>query len=146
MHMLSKEDLSSGKLATRRRSRNAITVVTANGEVRTNEEAQVYVHDLYPLVTVQLFEDTPAVLSLKDGSNILCKTENHVTLVVPGLSSSSSASSSSTSPPQDSLTSLNPANSRSNEGAPGNCRVEALETAARSFPNGWRTSQKTSIS
>ena len=39
-------------------------VVTANGEVQTNEEAQVYVHDLGLFVTVQLLEDTPAVLPL----------------------------------------------------------------------------------
>ena len=37
-------------------------VLTANGEVHTNEEAQV--HDLNLFVTVQLLEETPAVLSL----------------------------------------------------------------------------------
>ena len=40
------------------------TVVTANGEVQTNEEAQVCVHGLGLFVTVQLLEETPAVLSL----------------------------------------------------------------------------------
>ena len=40
------------------------TVVTANGEVQTNEEAQVYVHDLDLFVTVQILDDTFAVLSL----------------------------------------------------------------------------------
>ena len=64
MHMLSKKDLSSDEMDTLRRSRNPTTVVTANGEVQTNEEAQVYVHDLDLFVTVQLLEDTPAVLSL----------------------------------------------------------------------------------
>ena len=39
-------------------------VVTANGEVQTSEEAQVFVHDLELFVTVQILEDTPAVLSL----------------------------------------------------------------------------------
>ena len=34
------------------------------GEVQTNEEAQVYVHDSDLFVTVQILEDTPAVLSL----------------------------------------------------------------------------------
>ena len=34
------------------------------GEVHTNEEAQVFVHDLNLFVTVQLLEETPAVLSL----------------------------------------------------------------------------------
>ena len=38
-------------------------MVTANGEVQTNEEAQVYVHDLDLFVTVQLLEDSPAVMS-----------------------------------------------------------------------------------
>ena len=38
-------------------------VLTANGEVHTNEEAQVYVHDLNLFVTVQLLEETPAVLA-----------------------------------------------------------------------------------
>ena len=63
-HMLSKRDLSSDELETLRRSTNPITVVTASGEVQTNEETQVHVHDLHLVVTVQLLEDTPAVLSL----------------------------------------------------------------------------------
>ena len=62
MHMLSKKDLSSDEMGTLRRSRNPTTVVTANGEVQTNEEAQVYVHDLDLFVTVQLLDETPAVL------------------------------------------------------------------------------------
>ena len=45
------------------RSRNPTTVITANGEVRASEEAQVYVHDLDLFVTVQVLGDTPAVLS-----------------------------------------------------------------------------------
>ena len=40
-------------------------VVTANGQVQTNEEAQAYVYDLDLFVTVQLVEDTPAILSLR---------------------------------------------------------------------------------
>ena len=39
-------------------------MVTAKGEVQTNEEAQMYVHDLDLFVTVELFGETPAVLSL----------------------------------------------------------------------------------
>ena len=58
MDMLSKRDLRSGELETLRRSRNAITVVTANGEVQTNEEAQVYVHDLHLFVTVHSYSKT----------------------------------------------------------------------------------------
>ena len=36
----------------------------ANEEGQTNEDAQVYVHDLDLFVTVQLLEEPPAVLSL----------------------------------------------------------------------------------
>ena len=57
MHMLSKKDLSSDELDTSRRSRNPTTVVTATGEVQTNEEAQTG-------FTVQLLAETPVVLSL----------------------------------------------------------------------------------
>ena len=84
-------------------------MITANGKVQTNEEAQVYVHDLDLFVTVQILDDTPAVLSsgklfeehgfsnewasgqkphlTKNGKIILCKTEEVVLVVVPGLTS-----------------------------------------------------------
>ena len=64
MHMLSEKVLTSEGLDTLGRSRNSTVVVPATGEVQTNEEAQVYVHHLGLFVTVQLLEDTPAVLSL----------------------------------------------------------------------------------
>ena len=64
MHMLSKKDLSSDELESLRRSRNPTTVVTANGEVQTDEEAQENVNDLDLFLTVQILGDTPAVLSL----------------------------------------------------------------------------------
>ena len=150
MHMLCKKDLSSDEMDTLRRSRNPATVVTANGEVQTNEDAQVYVHDLDLFVAVQLLEDTPAVLSLgklfeengssyewsrgqkplftKKSKEFLRKTEMFVFLVVPGLSSSSGTSSSSTSPPQDSsITSSSPATQRSDKQAPGDQR-DSTET------------------
>ena len=123
MHMLSKKDLSSGEMDTLRRSRNPTTVVTANVEVQTNEEAQVNVQDLYLFVTVQLLDETPAVLSLgklcsehgcsyewknsetprltQNGKTITQTTDNFVPLVVPYLSSSSSSSSASASRPKD---------------------------------------------
>ena len=105
MHMLSKSDLSSEELDTLRRSRTPMTVVTANGDVQTNEEAQVCVHDLDLCVTVQFLDNTTAVLSLgklyeehgysyewitgpqltKNGNKFHCKTDNYVPLVVPGL-------------------------------------------------------------
>ena len=64
MHMLSKEDFSSGEMETLRRSGTPQRWVTASGEVQTSEEAQVYVHDLELFVTVEILDDTPAVQSL----------------------------------------------------------------------------------
>ena len=59
MDMMSKKDISSSDIETLRRSRISTTVVTASGEVQTNEEAQVYVHALDLFVTVQIPDDTP---------------------------------------------------------------------------------------
>ena len=117
MHMLSKKDF---KLS---RTGKPTTVITANGEVRTNEGAQVFVHDLDLFVTVQFLDDTSAEHGYtnewasgqkphltKNGKICLCNTENFVLVVVSGFSSSSSASSSSTSLPQvSSSTSPSPA-------------------------------------
>ena len=64
MHMVSKRDLNSAELETMRTSRSATTVMTANGEVQTREEATVYDNESDLLVTVMLLEQTPAVLSL----------------------------------------------------------------------------------
>ena len=136
------------------RSRNPTTVVSANAEVQTNEEPQVFVHDLDLFVTVQIPSDTPAVLSLgklcedhgyshewtsgqkphltKQGKKILCKTENFAPPVVPGLSSNSGTSSSSTSPPQDSSsTSSSSATERSDDRAPGNWRDSSPNTKTK---------------
>ena len=46
-----------------RTSRSPTTVMMANGEVQTREEATVYVKELDVFVTVMLLEETPAVLS-----------------------------------------------------------------------------------
>ena len=114
-------------------------MVLTDGEVHTNEEAQVYVHDLNLFVTVQLLEETLAVLSLgklcedhryshewvsgqkprltNEGKTIRCKTDNFVPLVVQGLFTSSGINSSSTSTSQD-LSSTTPAQERSEEPAP----------------------------
>ena len=64
MHIVSKKDLNSAELETMRISRNPKTMMTANGEVQTREEATVNVKDLDLFVTVMLLEDTLAVLSL----------------------------------------------------------------------------------
>ena len=47
MHMISKKDLSDAEMETVTTSRSPTTVVTANGEVQTNEEATVYVSWIY---------------------------------------------------------------------------------------------------
>ena len=128
------------------RFRNSTTVVTANEEVQTNTEAQVYVHDIDLFVMVQILDETLAVQSLgkiwedhgytyewasgqkphltNQGKKFFsCKTHKFVPLVVPGWSFNSGTSSSSTSPPQDSRrTSSIPAPERSDEPAPGNWR------------------------
>ena len=115
MHRLSNKDLSSDEKDTFKRSRHPTVVGTANGEVQTFEEAQICVHDLGLFVTVQLLDETPAVLTLgtlfeddgysydwvsgqktrltKEGKTSTCKIHNHVPLVVPGLSTGSSSSS-----------------------------------------------------
>ena len=124
MHMISKKDLSEAEMDTLTKSCSHTTVITANGEVQTHEEATVYVKELDIFLTMKVLENTPAVLSLgklcdengysyewingqkphliKDGIRIICNTENFVPMVVPGLSSSSSASSLRTPVKQES--------------------------------------------
>ena len=61
MHMVSKRDLGSAELETMRTSRSpTTTVLTANGEVQTRDEATVYVNELDFFVTVMLLEETLA--------------------------------------------------------------------------------------
>ena len=64
MRMMREKELSSEELWTVKRSRTPTVVLTANGEVHAHEEAQVFVHDLNQFITVQLLEETTAVLSL----------------------------------------------------------------------------------
>ena len=61
MHMISKKDLNSVELDTVTTSRSPTTVITANGEVQTNEEATVYVRELGIFWTMKVLEDMPAV-------------------------------------------------------------------------------------
>ena len=128
VHMVSKKDLNSAEWETMRISKNPTTVITANGEVQTREEATIYVKELDLFVPVMLLEETPAVLLLeklcedhgypyhldqrskttltKNGKRIDCNISNCLSFVVLGLSTSSSTSSSpasSTSSPQDSV-------------------------------------------
>ena len=130
MHMVSRKDLNSAELEAVRVSKSLTTVVTANGEVLTKEEATVYVRELDLFVTVMLLEDTRAVLSLgkicedqgysyhwttgqkphliKNGRRIDFSISNFVPFVVPGLSTSSSSSSSPTSPTSSSQETVTP--------------------------------------
>ena len=113
MHMISKKGFDSAELETLTTSKSPTTVTTANGEVQTHEEA-VYVKELDIFLTMKVFEDTPAVLSLgklcdehgyshewingqkphliKNGIRIQSNTENFVPIVFPGFSTSSSSS------------------------------------------------------
>ena len=121
MHMISKKDLSKAEMDTLTKSCSPTIVITANGEVQTQEEAIVHVKELDIFLTMKVLENTPAVLSfgklcdengysyewinghkphlIKDGIRIICNTENFVPIVVPGLTSSSSTSSSSSRTP-----------------------------------------------
>ena len=125
MHMISKKDLNSSELETLTTSRSPTTVIRANGEVYTHEEAIVYVKELDIFLTMKVLEDTPSLLSpgklcdehgysyewingqkphlIENGIRIQSSTENFVPLVVPG-SSRSSSSSLSTSPTTTSST------------------------------------------
>ena len=115
MHMISKKDLSNAEMDALTKSCSPTIVITANGEVQTHEEATVYVEELGLFLTMNVLENTPAVLSLgklcdengysyewingqephliKNGIRIPCNTENFVSIVVPGLSASSSSGS-----------------------------------------------------
>ena len=129
-------------------------VITANGEVQTQEEAIVYVKELDIFLTMKVLEDTPAVLSLgklcdenvysyewingqkhhliKDGIRIICNTENIVPIVVPGLSSSSSSSShSSTSMTPSRQERYHPTSSSSSSISPTKTVLSDSETRAR---------------
>ena len=64
MHMISKKDLNSAEKDTLTKSCSSTTVITANGEVQTHEEAAVYVKELDIFLTMKVLENTPAVLSL----------------------------------------------------------------------------------
>ena len=54
---------NSAELETVRVFKNPTTVTIANGQVQTNGETTVYVHDLELFVTVQILDDTLVVLS-----------------------------------------------------------------------------------
>ena len=125
MHMLSRKDLNSAELETVRVSESPMTVVTASGEMQTNDEATVYVKGLSSLTRKTLrrprvflrVDQVSETTTHKNGRRIQCSTENYVPIVVPGLSTGSSSSATHTSPaslPQDPVVStLRPETTRS---------------------------------
>ena len=167
MHMLSRNDLNLAELETVRVSRTPTKVITANGEVQTNEEATENVHDLELFVTVQILEDTHAVLSprklceehgysydwasgqkpqlTQNGKRILCNTENFAPIVVPGLSTGASSSTASTS-----STSLLQGTSDDSSSSPPTTQHQSkigtrsgiVETGCETCQSGYRSSQK----
>ena len=56
MHMVSKRDFNSAELEIMRTSRSPTTVMTANGEVQTRDEATSYVKQLDLFVQVMLLQ------------------------------------------------------------------------------------------
>ena len=98
MHMIRKKNLSDAEMDTLTESCSPTIVITANGEVQTHEEAIVYVKELDIFLTMQVLDNTPAVLSfgnlcdengysyewingqkqhlIEDGIRIICNTEN----------------------------------------------------------------------
>ena len=114
MHMISKKELNSAEVDTLTTLKSPTTVITANGEVQTHEEATVYVKELDVFLTMEVLEGAQAVLSLgkqsdergysyewingqkphliTNGIRIQCNREKLVPIVVLGLSTSSSSS------------------------------------------------------
>ena len=64
IHTISRKDFNSAEMETVRISKNPTTVVVANGEVLTKEQATVFVRELDLFIKVMLLENTVAVLSL----------------------------------------------------------------------------------
>ena len=59
-----KRTLNDAEMDILTKSCGPTTVITANGEVQTHEEATVYVKELEIFLTMKVLENTPAVLSL----------------------------------------------------------------------------------
>ena len=154
MQMISKKDLSNAEMDTFTKSCSPTIFITANGEVQTHEEAIVYVKELGIFLTMEVLENTPAVLSLgklcdengysyewingqkphliKDGIRIICNKENFVPIVVPGLTSSSSASSSSSQTPMKQESRSSSSSSSPSSSTVGEMSVREREDATNS--------------
>ena len=115
MHNAEQGDLNSRYNGYFEKVQNPISDLPRPETVQINEYAQVFVHDLYLFATVQLLDETLAVLLLhvlcskhrvenseipqltQNGKSITCIMDNSVLLVVSRLSSYSSSILSSTS-------------------------------------------------
>ena len=75
MHIISKKGSNSAELETVTTSRSPTTVITANGEVQTHEEATVHVKELDILLTVKVLEDTPQFYRLE---SFAMNTDTHM--------------------------------------------------------------------
>ena len=64
MHMISRKDVSDAEMDSLTKSCSPTIVITANGEVQTQEETIVYVKELDLFLTIEVLDNTPAVLSL----------------------------------------------------------------------------------
>ena len=66
MHMFSNKDLNSAEMDTLTKSCSPTTVITANGEVQTHEEATVYVKELDIFLTLKVLDNTQAVFIARE--------------------------------------------------------------------------------
>ena len=73
MHMIRRKDWTSAELETVTTSRCPTTVITANGEVQTHEEATCLRQRMGKFLTVKIVQDTPAVFS----PGKLCEDHGH---------------------------------------------------------------------
>ena len=67
MHMMSVSDLSHEEKQTVRKSKESCMIVEANGSITSTEGDPFYVKDFDMFITVQNFQDSPSVLSLRKG-------------------------------------------------------------------------------
>ena len=65
MHMISKKDLSDAEMDTLTKSCSPTKVITANGEVRTHEEAIVYVKELGRFLTESPRKHSSSIVAWK---------------------------------------------------------------------------------
>ena len=123
MQIMSK-NIKSRREGHSKKVQNPYKRVYCKSRIRIHEEAQVFVQDLNLLIAVHCLDETSAISlgnlcehhgyscewvsgrkprKTKDGKTIICKSDNVVPLVVPGLSGNPESSSSVASLSQNSL-------------------------------------------